>query len=370
MLRTVDQPMRLAPLTTPFRISLLLLSLPGGIAAQGLGSYPQAVPQGLPGPVPAPEHNPLTAQGFELGERLFFDPILSVDRSVSCASCHRPELGFASAEALPPGAGDRRARRHAPALINRAWGGTQSWDGAHANLEVQVLAPIENPDEMDLPVADAIERIRAESSYREQFERVYGAPPDRENLGRALASFVRGLVLADSPVDHFIGGRRAALTPQELAGQWVYESKGRCWRCHERPNYSDELFHNTGVGAVDGEPASGREAVTGKPEDAGAFKTPTLRGVALSPPYMHDGSLASLEEVVEFYAGGGNENRNLSPLIQPLDLSAEDKTNLVAFLRALSRTSAPSADAHAPGRPDEPLPAGRKTPQDPKEDRR
>jgi len=148
---------------------------------------------------------------------------------------------------------------------------------------------------------------------------------------------VRRLRRADSPVDRFRTGDFAALSDEERAGLWFYESRGGCWRCHSGPNFSDERFHDTGVGALDGEPEAGRAAVSGLAEDRGRFKTPSLRGVALTAPYMHDGSLAALEDVVEFYRLGGRPNANLDPLLAPLEMGADDARHLVAFLRALSR---------------------------------
>jgi cytochrome c peroxidase len=202
-----------------------------------------------------------------------------------------------------------------------------------------VLLPIADPDEMGLPVASAVERLAADASYAGAFADAYGGAPSADALAKALASFVRGLLLADSPADRFVFGETTVLSREERAGMWVYESKGACWRCHPRPLFTDEELHNTGVGARGGEPEPGRAEVTGDTADAGKFKTPTLRGLRFTAPYMHDGSLATLEDVVAFYRRGGNANRNLSPLIAPLDLTDEDAGNLVAFLRALSRAA-------------------------------
>ena len=166
----------------------------------------------------------------------------------------------------------------------------------------------------------------------------FGEGPSRDSVARALATFVRRLVVGDSPVDRFRTGEVTALSTLERTGMWIWESKGGCWRCHAGPNFSDEKFHNTGVGTVDGEPEVGRFAVTGNDAERGAFKTPTLRALALTAPYMHDGSLATLEEVVEFYRGGGGDNPHLDRRIAPLRLSDEEATALVAFLQALSRS--------------------------------
>ena len=275
----------------------------------------------------------------DLGRRLFFDPILSVDRTVACASCHDPAKGFADSTPLSTGVHGRKTLRNSPTLFNRAYGESFMWDGRAPTLEKQVLQPIENELEMDLSLDEAVARLADDSSYRAEFDEVYGSPPTAEHLAASLAAFVRRLYLGDSPIDRFRSGEVEAVTPQERAGLWLYESRGACWKCHSGPNFTDESFHNTGVGASDGEPEEGRAFVTGDEADRGRFKTPTLRGVALNPPYMHNGSLATLEDVVEFYRQGGHPNPNLDGRILPLELSDADAANLVAFLRALSRTS-------------------------------
>jgi cytochrome c peroxidase len=272
-----------------------------------------------------------------LGARLFFDPLLSSDRSVACASCHKPDLGFADSQPRSRGVLGRETERNAPTLLNRTFGTSFMWDGRAATLEEQALLPIENPLEMDLPLEQALARLRDDAGYRDAFERLFQRLPEREDLARALAAYVRRLVLGGSPVDRFRAGDFDALDDEARAGLWFYESRGGCWRCHGGANFSDEDFHNTGVGARDAEPEPGRAAVTRRAEDRGRFKTPTLRGLARTAPYMHDGSLATLEDVVEFYRKGGRANANLDPHIAPLEMSATDARNLVAFLRALSR---------------------------------
>ena len=298
---------------------------------------PHASPLGLPTELPVPGDNPWTAERRALGERLFFDPVLSLDRTVSCSSCHRPELGFADGVPLSLGVGGRPGLRNAPSLLNRGYGTRFMWDGRFGSLEEQALEPIENELELALGVDRALERLAADTSYVEAFDGAFEEGLCRDNLARALASFVRGLTFGDTRVDRFRElGDHAALEPLERTGLWIYESKGGCWKCHVGANFTDEGFHNTGVGAVDGVPRPGRFAVTGEEADRGAFKTPTLRGVALSAPYMHDGSLATLRDVVEFYREGGGPNAVLDPRIRPLDLTEAEVEALVAFLEALS----------------------------------
>jgi cytochrome c peroxidase len=279
-----------------------------------------------------------------IGRKLFFDPILSRDGSVACASCHDPARGFAGGEALSVGVGGARTERNTPTVLNRAFGRAFMWDGRAATLDEQVLLPIENPREMALALDEALARLAADPSYSRSFQTSFSTAPDRATLSRALSAFVRRQWTADSPVDHF--RERAefdALTNAERAGLWFYESRGRCWRCHSGPNFSDEAFHNTGIGARDGVPEEGRFAVTRSEADRGAFKTPTLRGCALTAPYMHDGSLATLDDVVAFYRRGGVTNAHLAPELAPIEMTDEDARNLVAFLRALSRPYAPGS---------------------------
>ncbi len=273
-----------------------------------------------------------------LGRRLFFDPILSVDRSVACASCHDPAHGFADSSPVSRGVRGQVTLRNAPTLYNRILGKAFMWDGRAATLEEQVLLPIVNEQEMDLALEEAVARLAEDPDYRAQFEGAFGTPPDREKLSVALAAFVRRLLYGDSRVDRFRGGEHDALTAQERGGMWFFESRGACWRCHSGPNFTDEDFHNTGVGVRQGIPEEGRFAITGAEEDRGRFKTPTLRGLTETGPYMHDGSLASLEEVVEFYRTGARPNSHLDAFVEPLEMSDDDARNLVAFLRALSRS--------------------------------
>ncbi|HEU4420821.1 MAG TPA: cytochrome c peroxidase [Planctomycetota bacterium] len=289
---------------------------------------------GLP-KMPKPDGYTPTEPMFELGRRLFLDPILSSDRSVSCASCHPMATGFASAEPLPAGVHGRRALRHAPALWNRGYGTLQRWDGASPSLEAFVLEPIADPNEMDLPLGQALDRLATDAGYRQQFEKAFGTAPSAETLQRSLATFVRGIVAGDAPYDRFLRGDAEALTKAQRTGQWIFESKGACWKCHTPPLFTDDRFHNTGIGVRDGVPEQGRARVTKDEEHTGQWKTPTLRGLRLTAPFMHDGSLATLEDVVAFYVRGGNANPHLDPKMRQLDLSADDQHALVAFLMSL-----------------------------------
>jgi len=271
------------------------------------------IPLGLDLYLPAPEENPLTVEKIELGRRLFNDRRLSRDGSIACASCHQPERGFSDGRSTAIGVLGRRGRRNAPAIVNRGYGRAFFWDARVRTLEEQVLKPIEDPNEMDLPIAEATAREGLSS----------------DDLSRALASYVRSILSGDSPFDRFVDGDRTALTLEQQAGLRIFRGKGNCVACHVGPNLSDEQLHNTGVawrGGVLLDPGGGN----------GAFKTPTLREIARTGPYMHDGGFVTLDEVVTYYDQGGNANPYLDSQIKPLALTDVDKKALVAFLGTLS----------------------------------
>ncbi|HEX5051253.1 MAG TPA: cytochrome c peroxidase [Planctomycetota bacterium] len=323
------------------RVLLTTLCLGSALAAQRDELPPQpsfaflqTPPPGLP-PMPAPAGYTATEPMFELGRRLFADRILSSDRSISCSSCHPAATGFASREPLPAGVEGRRAKLHAPALWNRGYGTLQRWNGASPSLEAFVLEPIADANEMNLPLASALERLQADAGYRRLFADTFAAAPSAETLQRALATFVRGIVAGDAPYDRFVRGKVDAMTTPERTGQWIFESKGGCWQCHTPPLFTDDRFHNTGIGVRDGIAEAGRAAVTKDPADTGKWKTPTLRAVRFTAPYMHDGSLATLADVVAFYRDGGHANAQLDARVHTLDLSDEDQRALVAFLSSL-----------------------------------
>ncbi len=301
------------------------------------------IPTGL-GERRVPENNPLNWERVELGRRLFFDGRLSRDGTVSCASCHIPEQGFSSSDSVAIGVDGARGTRNSPTLLNRAYGASFFWDGRAATLEEQALQPIENPLEMGTKVSVVLERLRADAEYPRQFSAAYDGGISAENLAKALASFQRVLLSGESAVDRFQGGDFSALTDEQRQGLWVFESRGRCWRCHRGPNYSDEQFHNTGVSWGQAPLDLGRFQVTGWDRDRGGFRTPTLRHVAITAPYMHNGSLKSLEEVVDFYSRGGTANPHLDPVIKPLQLTDKEQSALVAFLRSLTGSFPPLAD--------------------------
>ncbi len=291
-------------------------------------------PKGMP-VMPMPKDYKPTEAMFALGQRLFHDGILSKDQKVTCATCHLAANGFAHPDKLPPGVDGKRALRHAPSLFNRGYGTLQRWDGSSASIEAFVLEPIEDPNEMGLKLSDAIARLRADESYQKAFADAFASEPDPQTLRRSLATFVRGIVTGNAPYDRFLLGEVGEMTPQQRHGQWIFESKGACWKCHTPPLFTDEAFHNTGIGVRDGKPEPGRKDATKDDADNGKWKTPTLRSIRLTAPYMHDGSLATLEDVVAFYVRGGNANSHLDRRVQKLDLSKDDQEALIAFLRSL-----------------------------------
>lgn len=326
-------------------LAALLISIGTCILADAPSSLPKdTLPAKLPLDViplglearNLPKDHPLTEARVQLGRKLFFDPILSGDNTVACASCHQPDHGFASAEPKPRGIRGQQLVRRAPSLLNRAYGNAFFWDGRAGSLEEQALKPIEDPAEMGSSVAAALERLQANRDYREKFTAAFPDGVTAANLAKAIASFERVLLRGDSVIDRFRRkGAHDALSPAQRHGLWLYESKAACWRCHVGANFTDERLHNTGV-SWGKEPLDlGRYAVTKSDADKGKFKTPTLRGVSLTAPYMHDGSLKTLEDVVRFYSRGGNANPNLDAIIAPLNLSEDEVRDLVEFLKAL-----------------------------------
>ena len=271
------------------------------------------IPLGLDLYLPVPEENPLNAEKIELGRRLFFDRRLSRDQSIACSSCHEPQRAFSDGRPVAVGVFGRKGRRNAPAIVNRGYGRAFFWDARVATLEEQVLKPIQDPNEMDMTLPEAAARVGLQS----------------EEIARALASYVRSLLSGNSAFDRFTNGDRGALSAEQQLGLQIFRGKGNCMACHVGPNFSDERLHNTGVAWRDG-----RYADEGAGH--GDFKTATLREIARTAPYMHDGSLATLEDVVEYYDRGGNRNSGLDPEIKPLHLSPEEKRALAAFLRCLN----------------------------------
>lgn len=282
----------------------------------------------------APVDNALTEARAQLGKRLFFDARLSRDGRVSCGSCHRQEHAFADDKAVSIGVDQRQGTRNAPALVNLAWGTSFFWDGSVPTLEEQVGKPIANPDEMGLPLAEAVARVAADESYATAFAAAYAQAPSEETLRKALASFLRTLVSANSPYDRYLRGDGSQFGEQQRRGETLFLGPAGCFHCHPAGMLTDEGFRNNGTFVPGGD--AGRQLFTGRSGDVGKFKVPGLRNVERSAPYMHDGSLPTLEAVVEHYDRGGLGDVTTDPQLEPLSLSAEQKADLVAFLRSLT----------------------------------
>lgn len=255
------------------------------------------------------EDNPITMDKVELGRALFFDTRLSFDNSVSCATCHAPQAGFADSLRVSLGIDAQAGERNAPTIINRAFSREQFWDGRAGSLEEQSKGPLVNPVEMGMPGLEfVIKKIGAIRGYRDWFKRVFGRDVNIDDLARAIATFERTVVSGNSTFDQFMAGNAAVLSKSGRRGMALFKGKARCTQCHAGSNFTDEKYHNLGVDWDGARVDLGRYKVTGNGQDIGAFKTPTLREIANTAPYMHNGAFATLEEVVAFYNRGGIAN--------------------------------------------------------------
>jgi cytochrome c peroxidase len=311
-----------------------------GLASSVLFAGPRSASRGLPLGLdlyrPVPDDNPLTTEKIALGRRLFHDRRLSAGQTLSCAGCHDAARAFTSARAGASLMRGRVVSRDVPTLVNRAWGRSFFWDGRAATLEEQALQPILNPYELGL-TRERIVAVARSAAYRSRFFAIFGVDPTADHVAQALAAYVRTIVAGNSPYDRFKGGDRSALSGPARDGLVLFTGKAGCSGCHAGPNFTDEQFHNTGIAWRTGPPADeGRAFLTGRPEDRGAFKTPTLRQVTLTAPYMHDGSIPTIDLVIEYYNRGGQQNPALDTRLHPLHLSVGERRDLAAFLSALT----------------------------------
>ncbi|MGV3522697.1 MAG: cytochrome-c peroxidase [Candidatus Sericytochromatia bacterium] len=275
------------------------------------------------------------AGAVSLGLRLFFEPKLSAGNRQSCASCHQPNRGFSNAEPNATGVTGQRGLRNVPTIYGMETYRSFFWDGRAASLEIQALGPITNPLEMNESLDRVVAKLEADTFYRTRFREVFQSPVTPQGIASALASFERALTLQASPYERYANGEIDSLDPEAMEGMGVFGRRAHCATCHKGVQFTDHQFHNIGVGFDRPNPDPGRQAVTGHPADHGAFRTPSLKQLHLTGPYMHDGSQRSLEEVVDYYDRGGHANPNLSNEMGPLDLSAQEKQQLLAFLRTL-----------------------------------
>ena len=346
-------------LDNPANHAELKVKLPDGLSAGADALY-------------IPADNPLTRAKIELGRQLYFDRRLSSDNTVSCADCHSPVTGYGANTQFGVGVRGQTGNRNSPVSFNRILSKAQFWDGRAGSLEEQAVGPIANPIEMANTHEAVVKLVSSKEGYRIQFEKVFGGKPDIGQVGKAIAAFERVLVTGPSPYDYNEPVRRmlesfreelsdlkalktddpemfnkftalkAAADAHKMSDEakrgrdLFFNVKSNCSACHVGANFTDELYHNLGVGMEAKEPDLGRFSQTKVEKDKGAFKTPTIRNIALSGPYMHDGSQKTLEEVVEWYAKGGHPNPNLSDKIKKLDLTVQDKKDLVEFMKSLT----------------------------------
>jgi cytochrome c peroxidase len=293
----------------------------------------------LPDQAPTPVDNKLTKERVELGKKLFFDPRLSGDGNMSCATCHNPVLGWSDGLPTAKGFKSMVLGRASPTVINTGYNDIQMWDGRKATLEEQAMGPMEASVEMNMNTTKLFEWINTNEGYKKLFKQAF---PDSNEinsdvLSKALASYERTIISNNSPFDRWVNGEANAMTEQQVNGFKLFVGKANCEVCHSAPNFTDNGFHNLGLASWgNNEPDMGR--YTQKPIRLmkGAFKTPTLRNIAQTAPYFHDGSAKTLMNAVEHYNQGGVVKTNLSPNINELNLSAQEKNDLVAFMQALT----------------------------------
>lgn len=297
---------------------------------------PIAPAQSVFSELPIPPGNPLTQAKVELGFRLFFEPRLSANHRMSCATCHQPRRGFSNGEPTATGVTGQRGQRNTPTIYLAGIYPELFWDGRARSLEEQALGPIQNPLEMNESLPNVVRKLSEVPYYRVKFQQTFGTPVTAQGIAQALASFERALRLKPSAYDRYLDGQMDALTPQQERGMILFGRRAHCATCHKGIQLTDKKFHNLGVGMDQPRPDRGRFEVTRHPEDTGAFKTPSLRNITQTGPYMHDGSLPTLEAVIDFYDRGGIPNPYLSQEMNPLGLSAEEKSDLLAFLQALT----------------------------------
>lgn len=328
-------------LATIFLLTLTLVLVTSKDDVQQYEVQNISPPLGLP-PIPWPKDNPYTKEKAHLGQLLYFDKRLSSDQTISCASCHNMPCGYSDCNTLAVGIDNSKGKRHSQTIINGAYSSIFFWDGRAASLEEQCKGPLANTAEMT-NVKDpheahrqCLEQIKAIPGYKILFKQAFGQEEiTLDKIAQAIATFERTILSGNSAYDRYVAGDRSALSKQQIHGMIVFK-KAKCLNCHGGFNFSDDRFQNIGIGMDNPNPDLGRYLITHDEDDWGAFKTPSLRELEHTAPYMHDGSLKTLEEVIEYYDKGGIKNKNLHPLMRPLNLTKEDKKALVSFLKALN----------------------------------
>ena len=342
---------------------MILFAAVFSLTASGQSNIPQGIPVSQ-WRKHIPSDNPMSTEKIKLGETLYFDKRLSADGTVSCATCHDPASAFTDRNATAVGVRSSLGTRNAPTVLNAMFNATLFWDGRTRSLEDQAMQPLVNPAEMGMPDYDAVvARVASVPDYVERFRRVFKSEVTIENIARAIAAFERTQLSGNSPFDRFIAGDANAVTASQKSGWKLFRGKAQCIQCHafsrRAPFFTDFDFHNTGVATknrnleklvreagktkevsklshAEGFSDLGRYLVTRQAKDIGAFKTPTLRDIELTAPYMHEGSQKTLLDVVRFYNRGGDVNPHLDKRIRPLNLTDEEMNSLVEFMRALT----------------------------------
>ena len=319
-----------------FPIVLILFTLQTRSNKISTGEYKLQVPKGFPAPK-IPEENQLTLARVELGKRLFYDPIMSRDSTVSCATCHKPHLAFTDGLTTSKGVQGRRVSRNAPTLTNVAYQDSGLLaDRGVPSLEMQILVPVQEHAEFDFDLYLIAERMKHNAEYQALSQEAYGKSPDPYVITRSIASFERILISGNSKYDQFRLGDEAALNAEEKRGMNLFFNTLNCSKCHSGFNFTTLELANNGLYPTSYPLDSGKMRLTRLEDDRDMFKVPTLRNIDLTAPYMHDGSIPTLEEVIEHYDDGGHDHKNKSPLITPLNLTTRQKDELVAFLRTLT----------------------------------
>ena len=317
---------------------IIILVLVSCNREESSGEYIFPLPKGFDQPV-IREDNPMDYAKIDLGKKLFFEPILSLDSTISCASCHIPQRAFSAPQAISPGVGGKFAMRNAPSLSNLAWYPYFFAEGGSPNLEAQILGPLEDPNEMSLSAVTAVARLKQNPEYIKLFKQVFNDSPSVYTLTRAIAAFERNLISGNSAFDKYYYQKQDdALSEEQKRGFKLFNSdRLKCAECHSGYLFTDFSFHNIGLFNEYKDP--GRERLTLKKEDHGKFKVPSLRNIAVTGPYMHNGSVETLEDVIDLYESGGFPYSNKSDKIQPLELTIEEKSALIAFLHSLTDSS-------------------------------
>lgn len=297
------------------------------------GDYVLAIPAGFP-PPPIPADNQLTRSRVELGRRLFYDPALSRDSTRSCGSCHFAHLAFADSTAVSFGIEGRPGTRNAPTLANVAYQKKLLREASVPTLEMQILVPIQEHNEFDFNILEIAERMQRMPDYVAAAQEAYGRNPDAFVITRSIAAFERTMLSGNSPFDRWFFRGKMLPAAARRGYELFHSERLSCSKCHEGFLFTNQEPANNGLYEV--YPDSGRMRLTGLESDRALFKTPSLRNVAVTAPYMHDGSLPTLEAVVEHYDSGGKAHPNKSPLVRPLGLTAAEKADLIAFLNALT----------------------------------